>query len=205
MTRRVCLLLMIVAILIPLSAGGQAGRTAPATKIAATLRLDWVPGPHHVGPILAAQRGYYADEGIDLTVAPFFDREFFELVYRPGQTGRKAMRFLRQAAGRLRTVWQHGRYDMMVIYREALPVGPPIVESLLAGAKVPLVYDFDDAVFLSNTSDANRWVAALKHPQKTGAIIRRCDQVIAGNLQPVTDALIDYDRQQLRDQMGGLD
>jgi glycosyltransferase involved in cell wall biosynthesis len=70
---------------------------------------------------------------------------------------------------------------MMVIYREALPVGPPIVESLLAGAKVPLVYDFDDAVFLPNTSDANRWIAALKRPQKTGAIIRRCDQVIAGN------------------------
>jgi len=31
------------------------------------------------------------------------------------------------------------------------------------------------------------------------------DQIIAGNLQPVVDALIDYDRQQLRDQMGGLD
>jgi hypothetical protein len=31
------------------------------------------------------------------------------------------------------------------------------------------------------------------------------DQVIAGNLQSVTDALIDYDRQQLRSQMGGLD
>ena len=31
------------------------------------------------------------------------------------------------------------------------------------------------------------------------------DQIIAGNLQPVIDALVDYDRQQLRDQMGGLD
>ncbi len=124
---------------------------------------------------------HLATHGIDLTVAPFFDREFFELVYRPGQTARKAMRFLRQAAGRLRTVWEHDRYDLMLIYREALPVGPPIVESLLAGSKVPLVYDFDDAVFLPNTSDANRWIGALKHPQKTGAIIRRCDQVIAGN------------------------
>jgi NitT/TauT family transport system substrate-binding protein len=39
-------------------------------KTAATLRLDWVPGPHHVGPVLAAQRGYYAQEGIDLAVRP---------------------------------------------------------------------------------------------------------------------------------------
>ncbi len=33
----------------------------------------------------------------------------------------------------------------------------------------------------------------------------KLDQVIMGNLQPVTDALIDYDRQQLRDSMGHLD
>ena len=39
-------------------------------KTAATLRLDWVPGPHHLGPILAAKRGYYAAEGLDLSVKP---------------------------------------------------------------------------------------------------------------------------------------
>ncbi|MEO7404415.1 MAG: ABC transporter substrate-binding protein [Burkholderiales bacterium] len=39
-----------------------------AKPVAATLRLDWVPGPHHVGPILAAQRGYYAAEGLDIAV-----------------------------------------------------------------------------------------------------------------------------------------
>jgi glycosyltransferase involved in cell wall biosynthesis len=124
---------------------------------------------------------HLATQGIDLTIAPFFDRDFFALVYRPGHTARKALLFLRQAAARLRTVAQRGRYDLMLIYREALPVGPPMIESMLAAAKVPLVYDFDDAVFLPNTSDANRWIAALKQPQKTGAIIRRCGQVIAGN------------------------
>ncbi len=33
----------------------------------------------------------------------------------------------------------------------------------------------------------------------------KLDQIIAGNLQPVTDALIDFDRQQLRTSMGQLD
>ena len=33
----------------------------------------------------------------------------------------------------------------------------------------------------------------------------KLDQVIAGNLQPVTDALIDHDRQTLRTSMGSLD
>jgi NitT/TauT family transport system substrate-binding protein len=52
-----------LATLISLSAVAQ-------QKVAATLRLDWVPGPHHIGPVLAAQRGYYAQEGIDMSVRP---------------------------------------------------------------------------------------------------------------------------------------
>ena len=40
---------------------------------------------------------------------------------------------------------------------------------------------------------------------RIGLTLYKLDQIIIGQLQPVTDALIDYDRQQLRDQMGGLD
>jgi NitT/TauT family transport system substrate-binding protein len=60
MTRFIALLLFTVALLPP----------ATAQKLAATLRLDWVPSAHHVGPVLAVQRGYYAQEGIDLAVRP---------------------------------------------------------------------------------------------------------------------------------------
>jgi NitT/TauT family transport system substrate-binding protein len=41
---------------------------AQGAKTPATLRLDWVPGAHHIGPVLAVQRGYYTAEGIDLSV-----------------------------------------------------------------------------------------------------------------------------------------
>jgi peptide chain release factor 1 len=34
---------------------------------------------------------------------------------------------------------------------------------------------------------------------RIGLTLYKLDQIIAGNLQPVTDALVDYDRQQLRD------
>ncbi len=33
----------------------------------------------------------------------------------------------------------------------------------------------------------------------------KLDQIIAGDFQPVTDGLIDYERQQQRDSMEGLD
>jgi len=125
-------------------------------------------------PFLAAQ-------GLDVSVAPFYDREFFRLVYQPRQHGRKTLLFLKQTAARIAAIARAGRYDAIWIYREALPIGPPLLEWLLSVSGRPLLYDFDDAVFLPNTSHANRYVAALKYPQKVDWIIRRADQVIAGN------------------------
>jgi peptide chain release factor 1 len=38
-----------------------------------------------------------------------------------------------------------------------------------------------------------------------GLTLYRLDQIIAGDLQPITNALIDFDRNSWRDEMGGLD
>ncbi len=38
-----------------------------------------------------------------------------------------------------------------------------------------------------------------------GLTLYKLDQILAGDLQPLTDQLIDYDRRNLRDEMGGLD
>ena len=40
---------------------------------------------------------------------------------------------------------------------------------------------------------------------RIGLTLYKLDQIIAGNLQPVTDALIEHDRNELRDQMGVLE
>src|SRR5258707_15817619 len=45
----------------------------------------------------------------------------------------------------------------------------------------PIVFDFDDALFLPSVSDANRLIGALKQPQKVASIIRRSAHVVAGN------------------------
>ncbi|MGQ0732736.1 MAG: glycosyltransferase family 4 protein, partial [Acidobacteriota bacterium] len=75
-------------------------------------------------------------------------------------------------------------------YREAYPIGPPLLERRLARRGVPLVYDFDDAVFLPNTSEANRVIGSFKNPGKVAEILRLSTHVIAGNAY-----LADYARQ----------
>jgi NitT/TauT family transport system substrate-binding protein len=74
MLRRSGLLLPLLLVLAAVQPVGRAvgagpAETPPAAQSSgqdASLRLDWVPGPHHIGPALALQRGYYAAEGINL-------------------------------------------------------------------------------------------------------------------------------------------
>src|SRR4029450_9020811 len=72
---------------------------------------------------------------------------------------------------------------------ELLQMGPAPVGRLLSRSRPPIVFDFDDAIFLPSVSDANRLIAALKRPQKVAAIIRASDHVI-----PVNEYLADYAR-----------
>lgn len=64
---------------------------------------------------------------------------------------------------------------------------------------------------LVGSGDRSERIRTYNFPQnrvtdhRIGLTVHNLDQVIVGNLQPITDALLDYDRQQLRDQMGGLD
>lgn len=122
------------------------------------------------------------EAGLSVTVAPFFDARFFELVYRRGHYAAKCAAFVRQSAERLKLLMTRDHYDAFFVYREAYPFGPALIEAVLshAGSR-PLVYDFDDAIFLSNSSEANRFASALKYPQKVPSIIRRSALVLAGN------------------------
>ncbi len=48
------------------SPGTAALSAMPPAQQDASLRLDWIPTPHHAGPALALERGYYQAEGINL-------------------------------------------------------------------------------------------------------------------------------------------
>lgn len=125
---------------------------------------------------------YLESVGYEVTVSPFFSPEFFRLVYRPGQYAKKVAAFFGLSLRRFRSLRGLSQYDLVFIYREAFPVGPPLIERWLARpGRPPIVYDFDDAVFLPNVSDANRFIVSLKWAGKVPEILRLSARVIAGN------------------------
>ncbi|MCU1385431.1 MAG: hypothetical protein JWL71_4128 [Acidobacteria bacterium] len=134
---------------------------------------------------------HLASAGIDVTLMSLFTPEFFTLVYKRGHYLRKALTFTALSLKRLDSLREISRFDLVFIYRELFPIGPALIERLLARrGRPPVVFDFDDAIFLPAVSEANRLIGALKHPRKTASIIRHSDHVIAGN-----DYLAEYARQ----------
>jgi len=124
---------------------------------------------------------YLRDAGFDVTVSPFYSRDYFAIVYRPGNYARKVLGFIALALRRVRELFSMRRYDVVLLYREAIPIGPPIVERWIHRLGIPIVYDFDDAIFLPAVSEANKAVSFLKNPQRVAQILAMSTEVSVGN------------------------
>lgn len=125
---------------------------------------------------------YLNANGFVVDLSPLFTTEFFRMVYRPGHFPRKAATFAALVLRRLWTLRTVNAYDVIFIYREIFPVGPAVIESLLAlPGCPPIVFDFDDAIFLPSVSEANRLIVTFKMPGKVATIIRRSAEVVVGN------------------------
>jgi glycosyltransferase involved in cell wall biosynthesis len=124
---------------------------------------------------------YLRQAGFDVTISPFYTPAFFKMVYQRGRHLQKAAYFVALTLRRLRELSALPKYDLVLLYREAIPIGPPVIESVIAMRGIPIVYDFDDAIFLPNVSEANKAFAFLKNPGRIASILRRSREVIAGN------------------------
>lgn len=125
---------------------------------------------------------YLHSHGIEATVRPFVDSsDFYHLLYQPGQVGHKIAYVIRSMFRRLVDLLRTRYFDIVFIHREALPFGPPFFERLVSLIGRPIIFDFDDAIYLLSFHEVNRWVGWLKRPGKTSEIIRYSAYVIAGN------------------------
>jgi len=71
--------------------------------------------------------------------------------------------------------------DCVWLYRSIWPIGPAWSEKWLARRGFPIVFDFDDAIWVIKTSDSNRRWAWLKFAGKTADICEVASHVVVGN------------------------
>jgi len=126
---------------------------------------------------------YLKSRGIECEIAPFISSELFRDLYRRGRIVRKIAGIARSALRRMSDVMRARRVDVVCVSREAMLFGPPVVEWLVdAVARRPIVFDFDDAVFVSYVSPTyGRFASWLKYPSKSSRILAMSAHITAGN------------------------
>jgi len=124
---------------------------------------------------------YLAEQKISFAVHSFWGESAFRVLYKKGNILRKTFYFIMGTAKRLIDILFFWKYDIVFVHREAFPLFNPGIESLFTFLKKPLIFDFDDAIFLPSMSGSNNFIERLKRPEKIAAIIAMSDFVIAGN------------------------
>lgn len=120
---------------------------------------------------------YLKSAGIDVTVAPLFDDDYVRGLY--GGFVPK-LPVLKAYVTRLRLMLKARQFDSVWVEKEMLPWIPAWLELSLFPAKMPLIVDYDDAVF--HRYDQHRMLLVrILLGRKIDRVMQRADLVIAGN------------------------
>lgn len=146
--------------------------------------LFWVPYP-----IEGASNRYRVEQylpylknaGVTYQVHPFWTSAGYGILYGPGNVLKKIYYFLLGTILRIADLLSMRRYDIIFIHREAYPIAGAFFENILHLLGKPMIFDFDDAIFLPAISHQNSFVKTLKRPGKVRKIIKNSRYVIAGN------------------------
>lgn len=121
-----------------------------------------------------------ARRGVTVRFDWVLDASDLRTFYGRGAAAGKAVVAGTAAARRLSSVARARGIDVWLVQREAFFLGGAWSE-WLASLSAPVVFDFDDAIWLRTTSAANARFAWLKNVDKVAAMARRAHTVIAGN------------------------
>lgn len=129
--------------------------------------------------------------GHQYTIRSFLLWKGWKILYSKGNVVDKITAVIKGYLFRVVDLFSVGRYDFVFIHREAAPFGPPVFEWLIAkvfGKKI--IYDFDDAIWLTDKTDEGFFEEMIRWRSKVASICKWAHKVSCGN-----DFLCDYARQ----------
>ncbi|MCF0207670.1 MAG: glycosyl transferase family 1, partial [Bacteroidales bacterium] len=124
---------------------------------------------------------YLEEAGYEITFSNIISEKDDKVFYSYKHYFAKFLFVIKSFIHRMKDVRRAKNYDLIFIYREAYMLGTSIFERKLAKTGVPVIFDFDDSIWLNDTSEGNQNLAWLKHPQKTAEICRVSTLVTVGN------------------------
>ncbi len=119
---------------------------------------------------------------MEVEILPFLDSTDWRVIYQPGSYVKKIKTMAWAWFRRWKSLRKAKASDFVFIHREMAQFGPPIFEWMLRFIyRKPFIYDFDDAIWLPNFSENNKWVHRVKWYGKVKHICKWADQITVGN------------------------
>jgi glycosyltransferase involved in cell wall biosynthesis len=110
---------------------------------------------------------HLAMDGLRLLEVPFATPQLEALLPQPGHFAAKAWHTIRSAGLYRRRLSGIHDFDLLFVYREAMPLGPAVVErQMRRRGQAPMIYDIDDPLFVPSASGSNRIARRLRDPMK---------------------------------------
>lgn len=123
-----------------------------------------------------------AKAGHQFHIQTFLDAGNWKLFFQPGKPVSKAFALLKGFARRWIVPFHALSYDVIFIHRETTPIGPPVLEFILAKIlRRKLIYDFDDAIWLTDRKNEALLLKILKWRSKVSTICKWAYKVSCGN------------------------
>lgn len=150
-------------------------------------RLDRAPGQRYR---FEQYFDWFEKNGVECVLSNLLNEEDDRNLYKPRNYWNKLKIAVRSWNKRRNDLKRLSEFDLVVIYREARITRGISFEKRVADIGIPMLFDFDDAIWVKDMSAGNKWLSFLKSSNKVKKILPLCSHVIAGN-----DYLAEYARQ----------
>ncbi len=124
---------------------------------------------------------YLKENALEVDFSFFIREKDDKYLYKKGNLIKKILFHYKATSHRRKDIRKIAAYDVVFIYREAYLLGNTKFEKKIRKKVKKIVFDFDDAIWLPNVSDANKNFSWLKDYAKTEKLIALSDLVFAGN------------------------
>lgn len=124
---------------------------------------------------------FLKQHGFEFTWSPLLTEEEDEVFYKKGNSFQKSLIVLKGQARRRRDAARFKDFDIIFIQREASFLGSSRFEEAAYKSGKKVIFDFDDAIWLVDTSPGNKKWEWVKDPKKFETNVTFAHVVIAGN------------------------
>ena len=122
--------------------------------------------------------GRFRGAGFEVVHDAFYTPALYRRLARRGVAGKLA-RVAWACLRRLRSLWTAWRSDVVYLFLEAVPAGPPLLERIVARVlRRPIVYDIDDLVYLPKPGSRDPLPTLVDRRGKIEYLMRTARHVI---------------------------